>query len=118
MPAFSFRNWKYTFVNMKGKVSDISGDVTATVSNGSKLSKGAKVEFKVNINGADTKYVNYTVDQYAYEKDKKRHIWVLKNSKSTGTFALFNSPQYLRKKNINGILIMGSKDSQISFYLQ
>ena len=71
MPVFSYKNWGYTFVNMKGKISDISGDVTATVSNGSKLSKGAKVEFKVKINGADTKYLNFTVDEYAFEKSKK-----------------------------------------------
>lgn len=118
MPSFRQKNWGYTFVNMKGKISDISGDVTATISNGSKLSKGAKVEFKVMINGADTKYLNFTVDEYAFEKSKKRHIWVLKNSKSKGTFAMFNNPLYLRKKNINAMLIMGSGDNQITFYLQ
>ena len=31
---------------------------------------------------------------------------------------MFNDPLYLRKKNINAMLIMGSGDSQITFYLQ
>lgn len=120
MPSFNYRNWKYTFVNMKDKVSNVSGKVNLNVTSGSNLSKGNTVKFKVDIDGAETKYITYTVSNYFYEKDKKRHFWSLKSTANDtkGTLCVFNNAQTLRGVNVVGLLMIGKEDNKISFYLQ
>ena len=120
MPVFSYKNWEYTFVNMNEKISDVSGNVNLTVTDNSKLSKGNTVKFKVEINGAETKNLSYTVNSYFFDKKTKRHFWALKSTSNNtkGTLCLFKNPQTLRSKNVKGLLIVGKEGSQISFYLQ
>ena len=120
MPSFSYKNWKYTFVNMKDKVTDVSGKVNLNVTSGSNLSNGNTVKFKVEINGADTKYLTYKVSSYYYDKDKKRHFWSLKSTAnaSKGTLCVFKESQRLRGVDLVGLLMVGKEDSKISFYLQ
>ena len=120
MPSFSYKNWKYTFVNMKDKVSDISGKVNLNVTSGSNLSEGNTVKFKVDINGAETKYLSYKVSNYNYDSKTKRHYWILKSTvnETTGTLSIFKDP--LRKKGVDlvGLLLVGKENNQICFYLQ
>ncbi len=120
MPAFSYKNWKYTFVNMNDKISDISGRVNLTVPNNSKLSSGATVKFKVDIDGAETKNLTYTVNEYFYDKKTDRHFWSLKSqaNQSKGTLCIFKNSQRLRSKDVIGLLMVGKEGSKISFYLQ
>ncbi|MFK8061044.1 MAG: hypothetical protein AB8B78_13260 [Polaribacter sp.] len=120
MPTFNSKNWKYTFVNMKDKITDISGKVNLNVTSGSDLTTGNTTKFKVEINGADTKYVNYKVTSYYYDKDKKRHFWGLKSTANDtkGTLCVFKESQRLRGVDLVGLLMMGAEDNKISFYLQ
>lgn len=120
MPSISYKNWKYTFVNMKDKVSDVAGKVNLNVTEGSNLTKGATVKFKVEINGADTKYLTYKVSSYYYDSDKKRHFWSLKSTAndSKGTLCVFKESQRLRGVDLVGLLMVGKEDNKISFYLQ
>lgn len=120
MPSFSYKNWKYTFVNMKDKVSDISGKVNLNVTSGSNLSEGNTVKFKVDINGAETKYLTYKIKNYNYDSKTERHNWILKSTvnETSGTLCVFKKP--LRKKGVDlvGLLLVGKENNQICFYLQ
>ncbi|MCL7755049.1 hypothetical protein [Polaribacter sp. Z022] len=120
MPSFSYKNWKYSFVNMKDKVTDVSGKVNLSVPNNSKLTNGATVKFRVEINGADTKNLTYTVSSYYFDTKTKRHFWSLKSSTndSKGTLCLFKESQNLRSVDIVGLLMVGKEDNKLSFYLQ
>ncbi|MEO9570064.1 MAG: hypothetical protein ABJH82_13190 [Polaribacter sp.] len=120
MPTFNYKNWNYTFVNMKDKVTDVSGKVNLSIPDNSKLSNGASVKFKVEINGTDTKYLNYTVSSYYYDTKTKRHFWTLKSktNDSKGTLCVFKEAQLLRNVDIIGLLMIGKDENKISFYLQ
>lgn len=120
MPEFSYKNWSYTFVNMNEKISDVSGNVNLTTTNSSKLSKGSTVKLKVEINGAETKNLTYSVDSYFYDSKTKRHYWTLKSTvnETKGTLCLFKETQVLRSKNVLGLLMVGKEGNQIGFYLQ
>lgn len=120
MPTFKYKYWKYTFVNMNDKISDISGKVNLTVPNNSELSNGAIVKFRVEINGADTKNLTYKVESYFFDTKKNRHFWSLKSQAngSKGTLCIFKNSERLRSKDVTGLLMVGKEGSKISFYLQ
>lgn len=120
MPVFKYKNWKYTFVNMNDKVSDVSGNVNLTVPNNSSLTDGSTVKFRVEINGADTKNLTYTVEKYFFDTKTSRHFWTLKSQAngSKGTLCVFKNSERLRSKDVIGLLMVGKEGSKISFYLQ
>lgn len=119
MPTIGNSNWTYTYVNMKDAISDISGAIFLTVSQKSKLEAGAKASFVVEITGAETKTLDYNVNEYYYDEPTKRHFWLMKttNNVSDGTLCIFQTPMVLREKTVKGLLMMGAEDNKITFYL-
>jgi len=119
MPTISNTNWSYTYVNMKEKISDISGNIFMTVSGKSKLDAGTQAKFTVEITGAETKILDYNVNSYYYDEATKRHFWLMKttNNVSEGTLCIFQTPMVLREKTVKGLLMMGAEDNKITFYL-
>lgn len=119
MPTIGNTNWSYTYVNMKEKISDISGNIFMTVSGKSKLDAGAQAKFTVEITGAETKILDYNVNSYYYDEATKRHFWLMKttNNVSEGTLCIFQTPIVLREKTVKGLLMMGATDNKITFYL-
>ncbi len=119
MPTIGNTNWSYTYVNMKEKISDISGNIFMTVSGKSKLDAGAQAKFTVEITGAETKILDYNVNSYYYDEATKRHFWLMKttNNVSEGTLCIFQTPMVLREKTVKGLLMMGAEDNKITFYL-
>lgn len=119
MPTISNTNWNYTYVNMKDKISDISGRVFMSISGKSRIETGAKASFTVEITGAETKILDYNVNDYYYDEASKRHFWLMKttNNVSDGTLCIFQTPMVLREKTVKGLLMMGAEDNKITFYL-
>ncbi|MGB0890705.1 MAG: hypothetical protein ACPGUU_00040 [Flavobacteriaceae bacterium] len=118
MPSFRYKNWSFTYVNMKKKVSKITGTVNLSVENGNRMSNNSTVRISVNLDGSEPRSGNYTVQ--SYNDLGKEHQWKIKsNTKGViSTLYIFKSKKTVKGMDIDGLLIMGEGDKSITFYLQ
>ncbi len=118
MPRFKRKNWRYKYVNMKGKISDLTGEVKLLVKTSRKMKDGATVKISIIIDGSSPRSGLYTVLDYT--DTGKEHKWDVKSQKNgvISSIYIFKKKKYIRKIYLDGLLIMGKGDSQITFYLQ
>lgn len=118
MPAFRYKNWSFQYVNMRKKVSKITGSVNLSVESGNKMSNNATVRIAVNLDGAEPRSGNYTVQSYS--DIGEQHQWKIKsNTKGVvSTLYIFKKKRTIKGIDLSGLLIMGEGDSSITFYLE
>jgi hypothetical protein len=117
IPTFKYKNWTYSFINMNKVVSSISGTVKLEVTDNHKMSIGSHIKLRVKIqDNEETSGVYKIID---YKSQTGQHKWTIKSVTKNVESAIFifKEKKNVKGMNIDGLLMMGSGEKQITFYL-
>lgn len=117
VPTFSYKNWTYSFINMNNKVSKLSGTVKLNVTDNDRMSVGSHIKLRVKIDGNQETSGNYEVTDYKSQTDQ--HKWTIRSVTKNvdSTIYIFKEKKTVKGMDILGLLLMGSGEKQITFYL-
>ncbi len=117
MPAFKYKDWTYSFINMNDKVSSISGTVKLDVTDNDRMSVGSHIKLRVKIEGNQETSGKYEVVDYASQTDQ--HKWTIRSvtKNVNSTVYIFKEKKTVKGMDILGLLLMGTGEKQITFYL-
>lgn len=117
MPSFKYKDWTYSFINMNDKVSSISGTVKLDVTDNDRMSVGSHIKLRVKIEGNQETSGKYEVVDYASQTDQ--HKWTIRSvtKNVNSTLYVFKEKKTVKGMDILGLLIMGTGEKQITFYL-
>lgn len=117
MPSFTYKSWTYSFINMNDKVSSISGTVKLDVIDNSRMSVGSHIKLRVKIEGNQETSGKYEVVDYKSQTDQYK--WTIRSvtKNVNSTLYIFKEKKTVKGMDILGLLLMGSGEKQITFYL-
>ncbi|MFY0602894.1 MAG: hypothetical protein JXQ93_03020 [Flavobacteriaceae bacterium] len=117
MPSFRYKEWTYSFINMNKKVSSLSGTVKLDVTDNSQMSIGSNIKLRIKIDGNNETSGSYKVIDYISQSDQ--HKWTIKSvtKNVNSTLYIFKEKKRVKGMSIDGLLLMGSGEKQITFYL-
>lgn len=117
MPSFTYKSWTYSFINMNKKVSSISGTVKLDVTDNDRMALGSHIKLRVKIEGNNETSGEYEVVDYKAQTDQ--HKWTIRSvtKNVNSTLYIFKEKKTVKGMDILGLLLMGSGEKQITFYL-
>lgn len=117
MPSFRYKDWTYSFINMNKKVSNLSGTVKLNVVDNSKMSVGSNIKLRIKIEGNNETSGVYEVVDYVSQTDQ--HKWIIRSVTKNVDSAIyiFKEKKTVKGMDLDGLLMMGSGEKQITFYL-
>lgn len=117
MPSFTYKSWTYSFINMNKKVSSISGTVKLDVTDNDRMTLGSHIKLRVKIEGNNETSGEYEVVDYKAQTDQ--HKWTIRSvtKNVNSTLYIFKEKKTVKGMDILGLLLMGSGEKQITFYL-
>lgn len=119
IPVFKNKNFIFNYVNLNKKVNSLNGDVSVSVLDNDRMSKGSRVKISYSFGG---KTYTDTYKVTAFSRQKEYNFWSLKSTTKSTTiaFSINYKKKFIKSRDLYlaGMLNITYNGKSTGFYLE